>query len=77
MEADGAGSPALGGGAESFDPAKKTIAELKAWLTEQGEENQVRSQGSELTSRSPSGRPLADAPLQQSRSGLRCSRIRC
>lgn len=41
MEADGA-PPPVTGGAMAFDPAKKTIAELKAWLTEQGEENQVR-----------------------------------
>ena len=41
MEADGA-PPSVTGGAMAFDPAKKTIAELKAWLTEQGKENQVR-----------------------------------
>lgn len=70
MEADGAGSPALGGAADSFDPAKKTIAELKAWLTEQGEENQVRSQGDEMTVRSSSGRSLADVPFQQPRLGF-------
>ncbi|KAK9825847.1 hypothetical protein WJX81_003554 [Elliptochloris bilobata] len=41
MEADGAPSPAVGSAPGAFDPAKKTIAELKAWLTEQGEEDQV------------------------------------
>lgn len=42
MEADGAPAPAAAGPPGAFDPAKKTIAELKAWLTEQGEENQAR-----------------------------------
>jgi hypothetical protein len=42
MEADGPPPPAVAGHAGGFDPAKKTIAELKAWLTEHGEENQVR-----------------------------------
>ena len=42
MEADGPPPTAAGARAGGFDPAKKTIAELKAWLTEQGEENQVR-----------------------------------
>jgi hypothetical protein len=41
MEADGPPLAAAAGHAGGFDPAKKTIAELKAWLTEHGEENQV------------------------------------